>query len=98
VLEELWDALDLAASDESVDTQSDSTTADDLVFALQSTIPDKHERRHTLKLLARIGKHQVLVLVDSGSVGTFVNDKLVQALGLHTEPCQSVTFKAIDGG
>ena len=40
----------------------------------------------------------MLVLVDSGSIGTFVSDKLVQALGLQTEPCQSVTFKAADGG
>jgi hypothetical protein len=47
--------------------------------------------------MARIGKHQVLVLVDSGSVGTFVSDKLVQTLGLHTEPCQSRTFKAAGG-
>jgi hypothetical protein len=98
VLEELWDALDLATSEESVDVQSDTTVADDSVFELQSSVPDKYVHRHTLKLLARIGKHQVLVLVDSGSIGTFIIDKLVQALGLHTESCQSVTFKAADGG
>ena len=49
-------------------------------------------------MLARIGKHQVLVLVDSGSVGTFVSDKLVSTLGLATELCQTATFKAANEG
>lgn len=40
----------------------------------------------------------MLVLVDSGSVGTFVSDKLVQHLKLNTEPCAASTFRAADGG
>jgi hypothetical protein len=77
VLEELWDALDLTASDESGDVQSNNLSADDSICALQLPETDKAKCKHTLKLLARIVKHQVLVLVDSGSVGTFVSDKLV---------------------
>lgn len=65
VLEELWDA-----SDESVDVQSETLTAEDSVCALQLPRFDKSVRRNTLKLLAHTGKHQVLVLVYSGSVGT----------------------------
>ena len=87
VLEELWDALDLATSNEFVDVQSENLTAEDSVCALQWPQFDRSVRRNTLKLLARIGKHQVLVLVDSGSVGTFVSDKLVNTLGLTTELC-----------
>ena len=87
MLEELWDALDLATSNEFVDVQSENLTAEDSVCALQWPQFDRSVRRNTLKLLARIGKHQVLVLVDSGSVGTFVSDKLVNTLGLTTELC-----------
>jgi hypothetical protein len=97
-LEELWDALDLTASDESGDGRSDNLSADDSICALQLPETDKAKHKHTLKLLARIGKYQVPVLVDSGSVGTFVSDKLVQTMRLHTEPCQSTSFKAADGG
>jgi len=98
VLEELWDALDLAASNKSIDIQSEDLTAEDSVCALQWPQSDRSVKRNTLKLLARIGKHQVLVLVDSGSVGTFVSDKLVSTLGLPIELCQPATFKATDGG
>lgn len=98
VLEELWDALELLAVDDSVEVQSDSLTAEDSVCALQLPENPRSNRQQTLKLLTRIGKHQVLILVDSGSVGTFVSDELVQSLKLHTEECQAATFKATDGG
>jgi hypothetical protein len=98
VLEELWDALELATTDDTVEVQSDTLSAEDSVCALQSRESNQGRRKNTLKLLARMRKHQVLVLVDSGSVGTFVSERLVQTLGLLTEPCQSATFKAIDGG
>jgi hypothetical protein len=36
--------------------------------------------------------------VDSGSIGTFVSDRLVRTLGLTTEQRPLSTFKAADGG
>ena len=54
--------------------------------------------RQTLKLLAQIGKHEVLILVDSGSVGTFVSEQLVKHLKLDTSACDTSTFRAADGG
>jgi hypothetical protein len=88
----------LATTDDTVEVQSDTLSAEDSVCALQSPESNQGHRKNTLKLLARISKHQVLVLVDSGNVGTFVSERLVQTLGLLTEPCQSATFKAVDGG
>jgi len=38
------------------------------------------------------------VLVDSGSIETFISDRLVQTLSLSTEQCPQATFKAADGG
>lgn len=40
----------------------------------------------------------MLVLVDFGSIGTFVSTRLVQTLGLSTVQCQQTAFKAADGG
>jgi hypothetical protein len=51
-----------------------------------------------LKLLARIGKQHVLILVDSGSIRTFISDRLVDILKLLVQPCASASFKAADGG
>lgn len=102
VLEELCDALELATTDDTVEIQSDTLSAEDsvcvCVCVLQSPVSNQGRHKNMLKLLARIGKHQVLVLVDSGSVGIFVSERLVQTLGLLTEPYQSATFKAVDGG
>lgn len=98
VLEELWDAVDLANSDDVDTEQTDTMTVEDSVFSVQTTDRSKKGRHQTLKLLARIGKHQVLVLVDSGSIGTFISEHLVQTLGLQTNACQTATFKAADGG
>jgi len=40
----------------------------------------------------------MLVLIDSGSVGTFVSQHLVHQLGLSTEQCASITYRAANGG
>ncbi|WVZ76979.1 LOW QUALITY PROTEIN: hypothetical protein U9M48_024887, partial [Paspalum notatum var. saurae] len=49
-------------------------------------------------LLGYVGKQQVLILVDSGSVGTFVSERLVKALQLPVIECSPATFTAADGG
>jgi hypothetical protein len=38
------------------------------------------------------------VLVDSGSIGTFVSEHLINKLKLLTIPCEPVTYRAADGG
>jgi len=73
----------------------EATVDDQTVMALQSDSAHSRSRRHTLKLLAQIGKKQVLILVDSGSIGTFVSDHLVQSLQLPTTTCD--TFRIADG-
>lgn len=68
------------------------------VLALQSDSVVPKKTRQTMKLLAQIGKQKVLILVDSGSIGTFVSDQLVHKLHLKTIPCPASTFRAADGG
>jgi hypothetical protein len=98
VLEELWDALEIQTNDDLEEIQSELIESDETVMAVQDQADGPKARRQTLKLLAQIGKQQVLVLVDSRSIGTFVSDRLVQTLGLPMESCQQAMFKAVDGG
>lgn len=98
VLEEIWDALEPSSSEDSEETRSDIVPSEEAVFSVQPPDQNTKARRQTLKLLARIGKQQLLVLVDSGSIGTFVSDRLVQTLGIQTETCTATTFKAANGG
>ena len=68
------------------------------VLAVQTEPNTQVTPRQTLKLLAQIGKHKVLLLVDSGSIGTFVSEQLVSHLKLKTTACEAKTYKAADGG
>jgi hypothetical protein len=98
VLEELWDALEIQTNDDVEEIKSELVSSDETVMAIQDRIGAPKARRQTLKLLAQIGNQQVLVLVDSGSIRTFVSTRLVQTLGLSTVQCQQTAFKAVDGG
>lgn len=98
VLEELWDALEIQTTDDLDEVQSELVSTDETVMAVQEKIDNAKARRQTLKLLAQVGKQQVLVLVDPGSIDTFVSEQLVWRLALSTEQCQQAMFKAADGG
>jgi len=51
-----------------------------------------------MKLLGTIAKQQVLILVDSGGIGTFISHTLVQKLQLSTESCDESHYKSASGG
>lgn len=70
-----------------MESDSESQEAEEIVMALHSSVPAQNHKRKTFKLLAKIGNHQVLILVDSGSVGTFISEQLVQHLKLPTKDC-----------
>lgn len=54
-------------------------------------------RRRTMKICGRIGKLEVLILIDSGSVGTFISRELASKVSRQPIPCASITFSAADG-
>lgn len=58
-------------SDETVVEVQTSVEGQAMLTVEPSPNPSNSQRQ-TLKLLAQIGKHSVLLLVDSGSIGTFV--------------------------
>ncbi|KAK3124611.1 hypothetical protein QOZ80_7BG0589270 [Eleusine coracana subsp. coracana] len=80
VIEELLNILQIEVPAEQ-QVLSDSEEDTDLRSVAEVTTSGPRKRR-TIKLQGMMGKHQVLLLVDSGSVGTFVNADLVQRLHL----------------
>ena len=63
VLEEILDALDIAQSHDDEDSDGDSAETPQEVLTVQSIPVPQQKSRQTLKLLAQIGKHKVLILV-----------------------------------
>lgn len=90
--------MDISDSMQQDDSGLDISSKEQEVMAVQSYPQNQSKPRQTLKLLAQIGKQQVLVLVDSGSGGTFVSEHLVNQLKLHTVTCEATTFRSANGG
>jgi hypothetical protein len=85
VIEELLDALEDTGID---NVEVDSEALEETVMAVgHDSLLDQSKRR-TMKLCGNIGKNEVLILVDSGSVASFVSTQLADQLQLHSVPCQ----------
>lgn len=50
-----------------------------------------------MRICGNIGKLNVLILVDSGSVGSFISDRLAVQLQLATMTCDPVQLMAANG-
>ena len=50
-----------------------------------------------MKLKGNVGNQEVLILIDSGSVGTFVSEHLADKLQMPTSCCPPTKFIAADG-
>jgi hypothetical protein len=89
--------MDIVASaeDEHIDVEMPDDEQE--VLTVQTEPAGIRAPRQTLKLLAKIGKQSVLILVDSGSIGTFVSNNLVSQLKLTTVQCAATAFRAADG-
>ena len=97
VLEELLDVLPMA-DEKGGEHSGDASSDEDLMCvdlaAASSTSP---ARRRTIRLHGKVGSHEVLILVDSGSGATFVDAALVAKLNAPTEPCEPSRFVVANG-
>jgi hypothetical protein len=50
-----------------------------------------------VKFMGYIGKQEVLILLDSGSVETFIMANLVHNCALKTQSCESMNFATTNG-
>lgn len=78
MLEEILDALEPEDSDST--TVSVEEEEEEIVLAVsQANSVDKIKRR-TMRICVTIGKQNILILIDSSSIGTFISTQLAQQL------------------
>jgi hypothetical protein len=82
VIEELWDALEHSDEDDTID--SDDEPELEAVLAVDTNLDQSVTKRRTMKLKGNVGNQEVLILIDSGSVGTFVSEHLADKLQMPT--------------
>jgi hypothetical protein len=93
VIEELLDALEATDSDEGCE-ESDSK---EIIMTVNQQNSDVSQKRRTMRLCGQIGKLPVLILVDSGSVGTFISSDLAKQLPHTLTTCAPAQFVTTDG-
>lgn len=91
-IEELLDAL----QDTESETDCEDIVEEETVLAVGHSTHSKGLRRRTMRLCAMIGKLQVLILVDSGSVGSFISQHLVKQLLIPISQCEPARYIAAD--
>ncbi|CAD6342077.1 unnamed protein product [Miscanthus lutarioriparius] len=94
VIEEILDAL---SSEESAEAVPNADELEEVISVLSSEAAVSPKRRRTMKLCGLIDNHEVLILVDSGSVGTFISDRIVDQLKLTTVEAVPTKFVAANG-
>jgi hypothetical protein len=86
-LEKILDALE--PTDDS-DSDGPQQMEDEVIAIVSQSNSLDSIRRRTMRIYGHIGKVNVLILVDSGSVGSFIGDKLAAQLQVKTVPCPPV--------
>lgn len=95
MIEELLDALE--HTDDCDSCPSDDEQENDVVIAIGDSKSQVTSKRRTMRLQGTIGNHEVLILVDSGSVGSFISESLADQLKYQTHDCATTYFVATDG-
>lgn len=94
MIEEILDALEvIVESDEALEPKELEAT----VLVVGHSDTQKSSRCRTLRLSGQIGKVGVLLLVDSGNVGTFISAQLADKLQLPLTPCNPTQFMTANG-
>jgi hypothetical protein len=83
------DDLETATAEESIETEG--------VMAIGDKIVPLNTKRKTMKLSGYIGDMQVLILVDSGSVGSFVSSAVADKLQAQLQGCTPAQYITADG-
>lgn len=96
VIEELMEILPIsdAADDDFSDGGSDP---DDLMMIAATITPNEAKKKHTIRLQGTVGKHSILILIDSGSVASFVSTKMAEQLKCATHTMPNRQFTVADG-
>lgn len=94
VIEELLDALE-STEDNTMTSEEDEPIKS--VMPVNSATAPSSVKRRTMRLYVKVGNQDVLILVDSGSVATFVSANLAEQLQCAPQDCAPAQHVAADG-
>jgi hypothetical protein len=85
------------------DTDTEESISDDEEEECIMAVQDDHssenttKKQRTMRFRGWIGKQEILILLDSGSVGTFISDKVAQQCLSQLQSCEPMQFTTANG-
>jgi hypothetical protein len=95
MVEELIELLHINSSD-SEDSKSSSSSSEETLMYISKCALAGTTHSKSIRLQGTLHGKQVLILIDSGSCGSFISDKTVIQLGLKTIDVEPVTVQVAD--
>ncbi|RLN30751.1 hypothetical protein C2845_PM05G19660 [Panicum miliaceum] len=97
IIEELLEVIDYP---EEADSNSEdiTTPVGNSLMAVSDDSPSLTKRRRTVQFRGLVGKQEALILVDSGSEYSFVNEAMVAKVQCSMQPIPKEFFTVADGG
>ena len=98
MLQEVMELLQLDASTDSDSSDTEDDSAAGFVMAVHKHLPAHLKpKRRTMRFRGMAGKQDLLILLDSGSAGTFTSTEVAQHLSPQLQPCEPQQFFTADG-
>jgi len=101
VVQELVSSIQSGLSSADNDSDSEDDFVEDCVMALPlvpaQQAPDRPAKRKTMRFRGIIEQQDVLILLDSGSACTFINEELASQFQHKLQPCEPLQFTTADG-
>jgi hypothetical protein len=97
IVEELMEVLSVSSSESEQEGKTASSSDESFMHISQCALAGTSHRK-SIRLQGTIKGKQVLILIDSGSCGSFINSTTVKELGLTQTEVEPVTVQVADGG
>lgn len=98
VIEELLQVLQIDTSGTDAEKETSSDDEEETLMLISPCAVTGMQSKKRIRLQGECQGKQVLLLIDSGSAGSFVSQEAVQQLGLATESIPAVHVTVADGG
>lgn len=98
VVQEVMELFQLDIHSDADNSHDEDSVPEDCVMTLQkNTIPGQTKKRKTMRFKGLVNKQEFLVLLDSGSAGTFISQDLANHFKDQLQPCEELQFATANG-
>lgn len=96
VLEEVLDSIQTNQQEDLL-TAEGNQSSDEELLTLSVCVAAGIQDKRTIRMQGTINNHDILILVDSGSLGTFISERIVKPAKLTSIECAPIQVTVANG-